>query len=116
LPRFDIKLIKCDKQIKETYTNEELERLLKKPDINKCRFSDYRNWVMVNYLLGTGNRLKTLINLKWQEIDFHNDMIRLTTTKSRKQRKRQINPRLYRRGIMVYSQMAQYGQYHFMHG
>jgi len=85
IEKFNIKLIKCDKQIKETYTTEELERLLKKPDINKCRFSEYRNWVLVNYLLGTGNRLKTLVNLKWSDIDFHNDMIRLTTLKNRKQ-------------------------------
>jgi len=85
MEKFVIKLIKCDKEIKETYTNEELERLLKKPDVSKVRFSEYRNWVLVNYLLGTGNRLKTLVNLKWADVDFHNDMIRLSTTKNRKQ-------------------------------
>jgi len=63
---FKIKLLKCEKPLKETYTEFELERLLKKPDKNKCSFADYRNWVIVCYLLGTGNRLDTLHNLKNQ--------------------------------------------------
>ena len=85
MPKFNIKLIRCDKEIKETYTNEELEMLLKKPDVKKVGFAEYRNWVIVNYLLGTGNRLRTLVNLKWADVDFQNDLIRLTTVKNRKQ-------------------------------
>ena len=53
--RFKIKMLKCEKELKETYSEAELERLLKKPDIKKCNFSEYRNWVMICYLLGTGN-------------------------------------------------------------
>jgi len=85
MPKFSIRLIKCDKEIKETYTTEELDRLLKKPDVKKTGFAEYRNWVIVNYLLATGNRLRTLINLKWVDVDFQNDLIRLTTTKNRQQ-------------------------------
>jgi len=83
--RFNIKLIKSEKVAKETYTNEEVEILLKKPDVKRCSFSEYRNWVMVNYFIGTGNRLRTAINLLCKDIDFDNDIIKLTTTKSRKQ-------------------------------
>ena len=61
LPRFKLELVKADKELKETYTDEELALLLKKPDIAKCGFTEYRNWVVVNYLLATGNRL--LINI-----------------------------------------------------
>ena len=85
MPKFKISLIKCDKELKETYTTEELERLLKKPDVKKTGFAEYRNWVIVNYLLATGNRLRTLINLKWVDVDFQNDMIRLTVVKNRQQ-------------------------------
>ena len=58
--------------------------LLKKPDIKKCGFAEYRDWVMVNYFLATGNRLLTVMNLKIGDIDFGGGMIALTHTKNRK--------------------------------
>ena len=36
--------------VKETYADEELKALLKKPDSN-CSFPEYRNWVIVQFLL-----------------------------------------------------------------
>ena len=50
IPTFKISLIKAEKKIKETYTDEELARLLEKPDINTCSFSCYKTWVFENYL------------------------------------------------------------------
>ena len=84
-PHFKIKMVKSEKIIKETYSPDELERLLKKPNIKKCRFSEYRDWVMVCYLLGTGNRLSTLCNLKIKDIDFENTEITLRKVKNKKQ-------------------------------
>jgi len=60
MERFDIKMLKCEKDLIETYTEAELERLLKKPKKN-CSFAEYRTWVMICYLLGTGNRLHTVL-------------------------------------------------------
>ena len=51
----------------------------------KCRFSEYRNWVFINYLIATGNRLSTVINIKIGDIDFDNDTIILKKTKNRNQ-------------------------------
>ena len=56
IPTFKIQLIKAEKKIKETYTDDELVRLLEKPDVDNCSFSCYKTWVFENYLLGTGNR------------------------------------------------------------
>ena len=50
---FKIKSVKAEKQIKETYTDSELTILLKKPNLKKCSFVEYRNWVLINYLMGT---------------------------------------------------------------
>jgi len=85
LPRFKLELIKAEKEIKETYTDDELARLLKKPDIKKCGFPEYRNWVLVNYLLATGNRLGTVVNLLIRDISFTDGVIVLTKTKNRHQ-------------------------------
>jgi len=82
---FKIKLIRAEKKIKETYTTEELQLLLKKPNMKKCTFAEYRNWVITNYLLATGNRLKTVISLRIQDINFDDDEICLRATKNSKQ-------------------------------
>ena len=82
---FTIRLIRAEKQIKETYTDQELEKLLVKPNINECAFSEYRNWVMTCYLLGTGNRSRTVINLRIGDIDFFNQEIKLKTVKNNRQ-------------------------------
>lgn len=89
LIKFEINLIKANKQQKEPYTEDEIKKLIKKPNVRECGFVEHRNWVLVNYLLETGNRLNTIINLKVEDIDFENGMIVLTTTKNRKA---QYNP------------------------
>lgn len=82
---FAIKLIRAGKKVKETYTKEELGILLKKPDMKKCNFAEYRTWVMTNYLLATGNRLSTLAELKLEDINFKDGEIIMKKTKNRKQ-------------------------------
>ena len=86
---FKISLLKADKKIKETYTDSELAILLKKPDVKKCNFSEYRNWVFINYVMATGNRVSTITNIKIGDIDLDNDTIILKKTKNRNQ---QITP------------------------
>ena len=85
IPSFKISLIKAEKKIKETYTDEELMRLLQKPDINNCSFSCYKTWVFENYLLGTGNRISTALDLHIGDINFQSGTITLRKTKNRKQ-------------------------------
>ena len=82
---FKITSIKAEKKIKETYTDNEVNILLKKPDIKKCSFSEYRDWVFINYVMATGNRVSTVISIKIEDIDFDNDTIILKKTKNRNQ-------------------------------
>lgn len=44
LPTFKIQLIKADKQPIETYSDTELFRLLKKPNLRHCSFTEYKSW------------------------------------------------------------------------
>ncbi|WP_051280131.1 tyrosine-type recombinase/integrase [Anaerovorax odorimutans] len=82
---FIIKMPKFEKPIKNIYTKEELAILLKKPDLKKCGFTEYRNWVLVNYLVGTGQRLNSIINIKIKDIDLLNSVVFLRVTKNRKE-------------------------------
>ena len=82
---FKIHLPKAQKDIKETYSNEQLEKLLAKPDLNSCSFTEFKTWVFENYMLATGNRLSTALNVHIKDIDFDNGMIMLRKTKNRRQ-------------------------------
>lgn len=85
IPTFKIQLIKAEKKIKETYTEDELMRLLEKPDVDNCTFSCYKTWVFENFLLGTGNRISTALDLHIGDINFQSGVIILRKTKNRKQ-------------------------------
>ena len=53
LEKYPIRLVRADDPIKEPYTTDELQKLLKEPDCKTCSFAEYRNWVIVNFLLAT---------------------------------------------------------------
>jgi integrase/recombinase XerD len=84
MEQFKIECMKADKDVIETYTDEELKILLEKPNLKKCSFVEYRNWTIINVLLATGARITSLINIKIEDLDFENELIRFTHTKNRK--------------------------------
>jgi integrase/recombinase XerD len=83
-PTFTIRMLKTDKKIKPTYNNEELSLLLKKPNKDKCNFTDFRIWALSNYLLATGNRISSALDLRICDIDFTSGIIQINKTKNRK--------------------------------
>lgn len=85
IENFKIVLPKAAKVIKATYTDEELKQLLKKPNIKACGFPEYRNWVMSNYLISTGNRLGTIRELKISDLDLNDLRIHLREMKNNEQ-------------------------------
>lgn len=85
IEEFKIKVPKTVKRIKDIYTEEELRRLLKKPNMRKCSFAEYRNWVLVNYFIGTGQRENSVINIKIGDFDLDNGIVKLAATKNKKQ-------------------------------
>ena len=82
---FKIQIPKAEKKIKETYTDDELDKLLKKPNMKVCSFTEFKVWTFENYLLGTGNRLTTALNIRVKDVDFEGGLIILGRTKNRRQ-------------------------------
>lgn len=70
--------------VKDTYTDEELLVLLKKPDLKKCNFSEYRNWVIVNLFMDCGCRAATIRAIEIRDLDLVNGLISYRHTKNRK--------------------------------
>ncbi|MBQ9968252.1 MAG: site-specific integrase [Oscillospiraceae bacterium] len=64
----NIKIFKAAEAIKETYSDEELLKLLKKP-LASCSFCELRNWAIVNFLMNSGCRAGTVRNILNQDVD-----------------------------------------------
>ncbi len=78
---FDIPLPRAQTSAKVLYTDEELRRLLKKPE-KDCMQSEYVGWVITNAVLSTGIRLRSLQNLK--VCDIGQDTMAVNVTKNRR--------------------------------
>lgn len=78
-----IKVKKDKLEVKNLYTNEEIQILIARPKKN-CTWAEFRDWAIICTLIGTGMRLGSLINIKVEDVDFNNEFITLTHTKNRK--------------------------------
>lgn len=83
LCQVDMPKISDKEVVKETYTDEELIRLLKKPE-KDCTFSEYRTWVIINLLLNNGCRASSIRCIQIQDVDLENRQIILRHTKNGK--------------------------------
>ena len=68
-------------EVKQVYTTSELKKLLVKPDMDN--FTEYRNWVIIKYLLATGNRVQTIVNLKVGDVDLEEGYVNINTQKNK---------------------------------
>lgn len=79
-----VKLLREQETAKECYTDQEIITLLKKPDIKTTTFREFRTWTIINTLVATGIRLKTVSNIKICDLDFENQLLKLSTLKNKK--------------------------------
>lgn len=84
LREFKIEVPKCSRTPVETYTDDELRILLKKPDIKTCSFTEYKAWCIVSFLLATGVRQNSLANIQIKDIDLDTNTVKINVTKNRK--------------------------------
>lgn len=84
ITRLNIPLYKAEETVKETYSDAELELLLKKPDIRKSTFAEYRDWVIINFLLNCGSRAATIRAIQIRDVDLDAGLVFYRHTKNRK--------------------------------
>ena len=84
VPYFKMQSIKVDKHNIEIYSDSELRTLLQKPDMKKCKFTEYQCWVQTNLLFSTGVRQRSMINIKVKDVDLYNNVVNVNVTKNRK--------------------------------
>lgn len=82
--KFKIILPKVDNHPIETYSDEDLRKMLKKPNLKKCKFIEYRDYVITSFFLSTGIRLTSLINIKIEDLNINEECVNIIHTKNRK--------------------------------
>ena len=68
LSDLEIVSMKEKETVKDTYTDDELIALLKRPS-KGCDFGEFRSWVIVNFLMNSGCRAATVRHIKNQDVD-----------------------------------------------
>ena len=82
-PAFKISLVEGQEEQLKLFTDEEIEALLERPKRNDS-FVVWRTWVIVNWVLATGNRASTICDVKLSDINYSRREIALGHTKNKK--------------------------------
>lgn len=78
-----IEMVKGQEEVIEVYTEEELQLLLAKPRSSES-FAMWRDWAVINWILGTGNREGTIVNVKIGDVHFGRKEILIRAQKNKK--------------------------------
>ena len=107
IPPFKVTTISTQEEQLKLFTDAELERLLKKPTKDDP-FTTWRTWVMVNWVLGTGNRASTICDVHLNDIDYTSKEIALRHTKNKRTQIIPLSPTL-ETVLKEYIRMWRYG-------
>lgn len=107
--KYEIQLVNEPEKPIEVYTEKELEKLFKVPtNLKKSTFTEYRNWILVQYLSETGNRRNSVISLKVNDVDFEQRYVKVRVTKNNKVVYSPISQTMTR---MLYNYIITWGLY-----
>lgn len=101
LQEFEIKIPNVLLEKKAVYTEDEINIILRKPNLDTCVVGDYRSYVMVAFFMGTGCRSETILNVRVKDINFENDSILFRHMKTRRQATIPM-PKFLRRELLEY--------------
>lgn len=84
IDKFDIKIKEVLPEPKKEFSDEELKKIGRKPKITEDNIAEYRSYVMIKYLMATGNRISSALALDVGDIDFDKNTIRVVVQKNKK--------------------------------
>lgn len=81
--KVDVTMVKGQEEMIEVYTDEEVKLLTAEPKKN-ASFVEWRTWAIVVWILSTGNRIETVVNIKMGDVHFGRDEIIIREQKNKK--------------------------------
>lgn len=83
-PPFKISMPTMDEEIPETYTDEEIQVLVARPHRrDENNFVEWRTWAIVNWIIATGNRAGTIIEVRLGDLNFAKNKREITIRKTK---------------------------------
>lgn len=82
---FHLDYLKTVKKIKNIFSDEDIKKLTRKPNINDCNYSELRDFICVLISLNTGARASSVINIKRDDINIKEKTITFRHSKNGKQ-------------------------------
>lgn len=83
VPRFQVVMVEEREEVPKFYDEQEQELLIQKPD-RHADYPDWRMWAICNFILATGCRTSTLIEVRLGDLDFNAKKITYQHTKSKR--------------------------------
>lgn len=91
---FNCPIKEVEPPAKEVYTDKEIEKLTAKP--NRSNFLEFRDYMIILTLLGTGARSETIRNIKVKDVDLEGGYISFNALKSKKTNRIGLEKKLHR--------------------
>lgn len=82
---FHLDYVKVVKKIKRIFTDDDIKKLTRKPDINTCTYSELRDYICVLISLTTGARASSIVNIQRDDINIKDKTITFRHSKNGKQ-------------------------------
>ena len=83
-PLFKIEYVKEQKTIKAVFTDDEIKRLITRPNLDDVCYSQFRCWIACVIACNTGARISSVVNVRKQDIDIKGRTITFMHSKNGK--------------------------------
>lgn len=93
---FKVIIPKSVRPVKDIYSEVELRKLLRKPNVKSCTFAELRNWTICSFFLGTGCRARTLTKMYIGDLNLETGWVLYRHTKNGKQQNIPLSNQLIR--------------------
>lgn len=85
VPLSHLDYVKETKKIKQIFSDDDIKKLLRQPNLDSCTYSELRDWCIVNIVLNTGVRASSIVNVKIEDVDFKAKTIHFRHMKNRQE-------------------------------
>lgn len=82
---FHLEYVKTVKKIKRIFSDDDIKKLTRKPDLNTCTYSELRDFLCVLISLNTGARAASIVNILQDDINYRDRTITFRHSKNGKQ-------------------------------
>ena len=113
IPLFHLEYLKETRRIKQIYTDEDIKKLTRQPNLDTVSYSELRTWLATLIALNTGSRASSICSIRKEDIDLKNRTILFRHAKNGKEYRMYV-PRHVVDAIKLYLDVVDIEDYMFL--